>query len=82
MFSTKEKLDKKTGTFGVGRLNFLQSLVTEFQDTDSQGIYGQFHIREIKIENYEVEYIYTRVSVWVSGAHQFTGFRTVSYFKM
>ena len=41
---------------------------------------GQFHIREIKIENYEVEYIYSRV--WVSGAHQFTGFRTVSYFKM
>ena len=22
---------------------------------------GQFHIREIKIENYEVEYIYSRV---------------------
>ena len=41
---------------------------------------GQFHIREIKIENYEVEYIYSRL--WVSGAHQFTGFRTVSYFKM
>ena len=41
---------------------------------------GQFHIREIKIENYEVEYIYSRV--WVSGAHQFTGFRTVLYFEM
>ena len=38
---------------------------------------GQFHIREIKIENYEVEYIYSRV--WFSGSHQFTGFRTVSY---
>ena len=43
-------------------------------------IYGQFHIREIKIENYEIELIYTRV--WFSGAHQFTSSRTVSYFKM
>ena len=41
---------------------------------------GQFHIREIKIENYEIELIYTRV--WFSGAHQFTSSRTVSYFKM
>ena len=43
-------------------------------------INGQFHIREIKIENYEIELIYTRV--WFSGAHQFTSSRTVSYFKM
>ena len=43
-------------------------------------ILGQFHIREIKIENYEIELIYTRV--WFFGAHQFTSSRTVSYFKM
>ncbi|XP_014679067.1 PREDICTED: armadillo repeat-containing protein 7-like isoform X2 [Priapulus caudatus] len=36
MFSTKEYLDKKTGPYGVGRLSYLQMLVTEFQDTDSQ----------------------------------------------
>ncbi|KAK6989661.1 armadillo repeat-containing protein 7 [Biomphalaria glabrata] len=35
MFSTKEYLEKKTGPYGVGRLSYLQSLVTEFQDTSS-----------------------------------------------
>lgn len=35
MFSTKEQLDKKTGPYGIGRLSYLQSLVTEFQDTNS-----------------------------------------------
>ncbi|KAH9515443.1 Armadillo repeat-containing protein 7 [Bulinus truncatus] len=33
MFSTKEYLEKKTGPYGIGRLSYLQSLVTEFQDT-------------------------------------------------
>jgi hypothetical protein len=37
MFSTKEQLDKKTGPYGIGRLSYLQSLVTEFQDTNSLG---------------------------------------------
>lgn len=37
MFSTKEQLEKKTGPYGIGRLSYLQSLVTEFQDTNSQG---------------------------------------------
>ncbi|KAJ8305968.1 hypothetical protein KUTeg_016513 [Tegillarca granosa] len=36
MFSTKEQLEKKTGPYGIGRLSYLQSLVTEFQDTSSQ----------------------------------------------
>ena len=37
MFSTQEYLDKKTGPHGVlGRLSYLQSLVSEFQDTDSE----------------------------------------------
>lgn len=35
MFSTHEYLEKRTGPFGIGRESYLQSLVTEFQDTDS-----------------------------------------------
>jgi len=38
MFSTKEYIAKKTGPFGVGRLQFLQELVDEFQSTDSEGL--------------------------------------------
>lgn len=38
MFSTKEYIAKKTGPFGVGRLQYLQELVDEFQSTDSEGI--------------------------------------------
>ena len=37
MFSSQEYLDKKTGPYGVGRFSYLQSLVTEFQDTASEG---------------------------------------------
>jgi len=37
MFSTKEQLEKRTGPYGVGRFSYLQSLVTEYQDTTSQG---------------------------------------------
>jgi hypothetical protein len=33
MFSSKEYLEKKTGKWGVGRFKYLQTLVTEFQDT-------------------------------------------------
>ena len=36
MFSTYEYLRKKTGPYGIGRFNYLQSLVTEFQETTSQ----------------------------------------------
>lgn len=35
MFSTKGYLEKKTGPYGIGRFSYLQSLVTEYQDTDS-----------------------------------------------
>lgn len=35
MFSSKEQLLKRTGPHGIGRFSYLQSLVTEFQDTDS-----------------------------------------------
>ncbi|RUS83849.1 hypothetical protein EGW08_008390, partial [Elysia chlorotica] len=33
MFSTREYLEKKTGPYGVCRLSYLQSLVTEFQES-------------------------------------------------
>lgn len=32
-FSGKAYLEKKTGKWGVGRFKYLQTLVTEFQDT-------------------------------------------------
>ncbi|XP_060077742.1 armadillo repeat-containing protein 7-like [Ylistrum balloti] len=35
MFSSKEELKKRTGECGIGRFNYLQSLVTEYQDTDN-----------------------------------------------
>ncbi len=37
MFSTRAYIEKKTGPHGIGRFNYLQSLVTEFQDSDSNG---------------------------------------------
>ena len=36
MFSSPAYLAKRTGPHGIGRFSFLQSLVTEFQDTDSE----------------------------------------------
>lgn len=36
MFTSQEYIDKKTGPHGIGRLNYLQSLVTEFQDTTEE----------------------------------------------
>uniref|UniRef100_A0A0B6YAY4 Armadillo repeat-containing domain-containing protein n=1 Tax=Arion vulgaris TaxID=1028688 RepID=A0A0B6YAY4_9EUPU len=36
MFSTQDYLDRKTGPYGIGRLSYLQSLVTEFQDTSDE----------------------------------------------
>ncbi|KAL4236085.1 Armadillo repeat-containing protein 7 [Mactra antiquata] len=35
MFSSKSYLERKTGPYGVGRLSYLQSLVNEYQNTDS-----------------------------------------------
>jgi len=36
MFTSQEYIDRKTGPHGIGRLNYLQSLVTEFQDTTEE----------------------------------------------
>lgn len=35
MFSSKSYLERKTGPYGIGRLSYLQSLVNEYQNTDS-----------------------------------------------
>jgi len=39
MFSKPEQLIRRTGKKGVGRYDYLQQLVTEFQETDSTGTY-------------------------------------------
>lgn len=36
MFTSKDRLDRRTGPFGIGRLSYLQSLVNEFQETESE----------------------------------------------
>ena len=38
-YSSKSYIEKKTGPHGIGRLKYLQTLVTEFQDTHLQGYY-------------------------------------------
>ena len=38
MFSSQEYLDTKTGRDNLNRLQYLQALVSEFQDTSSDGI--------------------------------------------
>ena len=38
MFSTKEYVEEKGKKSGRGRFEYLQSLVTEFQDTDKEGL--------------------------------------------
>lgn len=35
MFSSKSYLERKTGPYGIGRFSFLQSLVNEYQTSDS-----------------------------------------------
>ncbi|XP_073247368.1 armadillo repeat-containing protein 7-like isoform X2 [Porites lutea] len=37
MFSSQTRIDSKTGADDLGRFEYLQALVTEFQDTDKQG---------------------------------------------
>ncbi|XP_005108946.1 armadillo repeat-containing protein 7 [Aplysia californica] len=36
MFTSQEYIDRKTGEHGIGRLSYLQSIVTEFQDTSEE----------------------------------------------
>ena len=38
MLSTKEHVERKSKISGQGRFEYLQTLVTEFQDTDKSGI--------------------------------------------
>lgn len=37
MFTSQARIDSKTGPDNLGRFEYLQALVTEFQDTDKQG---------------------------------------------
>ena len=37
MFTSQASIDRKTGPDNLGRFEYLQALVTEFQDTDRQG---------------------------------------------
>ena len=43
MFTSQARIDRKTGPDDLGRLEYLQALVTEFQDTDKQGISSLFN---------------------------------------
>jgi len=38
MFTSQARIDRKTGPDDLGRFEYLQALVTEFQDTDREGI--------------------------------------------
>ena len=40
MFSSQEYIDNKTGKDDLNRFQYLQALVTEFQDTESDGIWN------------------------------------------
>lgn len=37
MFTRQEYIDRKTGADGFGRLEYLQALITEYQDTERLG---------------------------------------------
>ncbi|XP_031569945.1 armadillo repeat-containing protein 7-like [Actinia tenebrosa] len=37
MFTSQEHIDYKCGADGLGRLEYLQALVTEYQDTSKEG---------------------------------------------
>ena len=42
MFTSQARIDRKTGPDDLGRFEYLQALVTEFQDTDRQGIHSLY----------------------------------------
>ena len=43
MFSSQEYVDNKTGKDDLSRFQYLQALVTEFQDTSSDGIFNTLY---------------------------------------
>ena len=49
MFSSEEYLDNKTGRDDLNRFQYLQALVTEFQDTSSDGIYIIYNIFKFNV---------------------------------
>ena len=46
MFTSQEYIDRKTGVDNLGRFEYLQALVTEFQDSDRQGTECAAHMDE------------------------------------
>ena len=47
MLSTKEHVESKSRKSGQGRFEYLQTLVTEFQDTDKSGILANCSYKSI-----------------------------------
>ena len=47
MLSTKEHVESKSRKSGQGRFEYLQTLVTEFQDTDKSGILANCNYKSI-----------------------------------
>ena len=58
MFSSQEYLDNKTGRDDLNRFQYLHALVTEFQDTSSDGIFNLIpHILSVvRLMTYSLAY--------------------------
>ena len=58
MFLSQEYLDNKTGRDDPNRFQYLQALVTEFQDTSSDGIFNLIpHILNVvRVMTYSLAY--------------------------
>ena len=50
MFTSQARIDRKTGPDNLGRFEYLQALVTEFQDTDRQGNVSRVQLKSIKCD--------------------------------
>ena len=50
MFTSQARIDRKTGPDNLGRFEYLQALVTEFQDTDRQGNVSRVQLKSNVID--------------------------------
>ena len=55
MFSSQEYIDNKTGRDDLNRFQYLQTLVTEFQDTSSDGIFNKY-LNKMSLQNSILQY--------------------------
>ena len=53
MFTSQARIDRKTGPDNLGRFEYLQALVTEFQDTDRQG-----NVSRVQLKSNVIDKIY------------------------